>query len=295
MEKNILVTGGAGQLGTAIYDYVQKNPNNKFNWFFTDKQANTFNRYLNISDKRDVENFIRDRIYIVINCAAFTNVEAAEDKEQRKLCYELNTEIPAYLAELSNKLNFKLIHISTDYVYDDSKNIFKKEDSDKHPKSWYGITKLYGENDIKENTDNFMIIRTSWLYYRKEFKNFVSTVLRIVGNDNPMSVVSDQIGSPTYAGDLTEFIVRMIYSENFLPKTTLNFSNKGEISWYDFAKEIAKSLNKEDLIKSCVTKEYPTKAKRPKYSVMDLSKTSEFSSQFDFIIPKWKTSLNKII
>lgn len=152
-QYNILVTGGAGQLGTAIYDYVQKNPNDKFYWFFVDKKVNTVNRYLNLLYKRDVELFIRDRIDIVINCAAFTAVDLAEDKDKRKLCYELNTEVPAYLAELSNKLNFKLIHISTDYVYDDSKKIMKKEDSETKPKSWYGITKLYGENDISENTD----------------------------------------------------------------------------------------------------------------------------------------------
>lgn len=146
---------------------------------------------------------------------------------------------------------------------------------------------------------NYTIIRTSWLYYKKDFKNFVSTVVKFLESDKsmfrPMLVVSDQFGSPTYAGDLAEFIVRMIYNGEIPNKEIFNFSNKGEISWYDFAKEISETITNDNLIFPCTSKEYITKANRPKYSVMDLSKTSKFASKFDYIIPNWKDSLKKVI
>lgn len=284
-NKVILVTGSYGQLGSEIKELSSDYKKLKF--LFTDVDT------LDITNLKSLENFFNENpIDFVINCAGYTNVDKAEtDKDA---AYLINVSAVKYLAELTNKKSAGLIHISTDYVFDGTGNEPYKEDDATNPTSVYGKTKLQGELEILNTVKNSIIIRTSWLY-SSYGNNFVKTMLRLGKERNELNVVSDQTGSPTYAKDLAKVILDIINnssdnSGNFI-SGIYHYSNEGVCSWYDFAIEIFKIANITCKINPIGTKDFPTPAKRPFYSVLNKSK---IKSTFGITIPHWKDSLTSV-
>jgi len=285
---NILVTGANGQLGSEL-----KNLNNKFlmlNYkaFFTTRDE------LDITNKLSVKDFCElNDINIIINTAAYTAVDKAEkDKENANL---VNNIAVKNLAQISKEQNIKLIHISTDYVFDGRNYKPYTEDNVTNPGGVYGRTKLDGENAMIEiNPLNSIIIRTSWVY--SSFgANFVKTMLRLGKERDSLGVIFDQVGTPTYARDLAEALLQILNDECLILNDKVeiyNFSNEGVASWYDFAKEIMKMAKIECKINPIETKDYPTPAKRPHYSLLNKSKIKK---EFDIIIPYWKDSLHECL
>ena len=275
----ILVTGGNGQLAQCLKDVVINE--NEFNVDFQDLPA------LDITNKQQLESyFSKNELDYCINCAAYTAVDLAE--EQSDLAYAVNAEGPKNLAEVCKKYQVKLLHISTDFVFDGKKQTPYIETDMPNPLGVYGVSKWQGERYIQEVMEDYFIIRTSWLY--SEYgNNFMKTMLRLSETRDEISVVSDQIGSPTYAGDLAEVLIKIILSSppNY---GVYHYSNSGTISWYDFAVEIFKQFGKKIEVKPIKTKDYPTAAKRPKYSVLD---TTKIENNFNCTIKDWQGSLDK--
>ena len=276
-----LVTGGNGQLAQCLKNVVKNN--DELHVDFQDLP------YLDINDKQQLESyFLKNEFDYCINCAAYTAVDLAE--EQSDLAYAVNAEGPKYLAEVCQKHQVTLIHISTDFVFDGQKRIPYLETDAPNPLSVYGASKLQGERSIQETTEAYFIVRTSWLY--SEYgNNFIKTMLRLSETRDEISVVSDQIGSPTYAGDLAEVLIKIVLSSS-ISYGIYHYSNGGIVSWYDFASEIFKQFGKKIEVKPIKTKDYPTAAKRPKYSVLD---TTKIKNNFDCTIKDWQGSLNKVI
>jgi dTDP-4-dehydrorhamnose reductase len=276
-----LVTGGNGQLAQCLKNVVKNN--DELHVDFQDLP------YLDINDKQQLESyFLKNEFDYCINCAAYTAVDLAE--EQSDLAYAVNAEGPKYLAEVCQKHQVTLIHISTDFVFDGQKRIPYLETDAPNPLSVYGASKLQGERSIQETTEAYFIIRTSWLY--SEYgKNFMKTMLSLSETLNEISVVSDQIGSPTYAGDLAEVLIQIVLSSS-TNYGVYHYSNSGTISWYDFAVEIFKQFGKTIEVKPIKTKDYPTAAKRPKFSALN---TIKIENNFDCTIKDWQRSLNKVI
>ena len=276
----ILVTGGNGQLAQCLKDVVINE--NEFNVDFQDLPA------LDITNKQQLESyFSKNELDYCINCAAYTAVDLAE--EQSDLAYAVNAEGPKNLAEVCKKYQVKLLHISTDFVFDGKKQTPYIETDMPNPLGVYGVSKWQGERYIQEVMEDYFIIRTSWLY--SEYgNNFMKTMLRLSETRDEISVVSDQIGAPTYAGDLAEVLIKIILSSppNY---GVYHYSNSGTISWYDFAVEIFKQFGKKIEVKPIKTKDYPTAAKRPKYSVLD---TTKIKNNFNCTIKDWQGSLDKI-
>ena len=275
-----LVTGGNGQLAQSLKDVV--NHQDELDVDFQDLPD------LDITNKQQLESyFSNNELDYCINCAAYTAVDLAE--EQSDLAYAVNAEGPKYLAEVCQKHQVTLIHISTDFVFDGQKRIPYLETDAPNPLSVYGASKLQGERSIQETTEAYFIVRTSWLY--SEYgKNFIKTMLSLSETLNEISVVSDQIGSPTYAGDLAEVLTQIVLSSS-TNYGVYHYSNSGTISWYDFAVEIFKQFGKTIEVKPIKTKDYSTAAKRPKCSVLD---TTKIKNNFNCTINDWQTSLNKI-
>jgi dTDP-4-dehydrorhamnose reductase len=275
----ILVTGGNGQLAQCLKDVVINE--NEFNVDFQDLPA------LDITNKQQLESyFSKNELDYCINCAAYTAVDLAE--EQSDLAYAVNAEGPKNLAEVCKKYQVKLLHISTDFVFDGKKQTPYIETDMPNPLGVYGVSKWQGERYIQEVMEDYFIIRTSWLY--SEYgNNFMKTMLRLSETRDEISVVSDQIGAPTYAGDLAEVLIKIILSSppNY---GVYHYSNSGTISWYDFAVEIFKQFGKKIEVKPIKTKDYPTAAKRPKYSVLD---TTKIENNFNCTIKDWQGSLDK--
>ena len=280
---NVLVTGADGMLGKSIQFYQNEYPN--YNFFFTNKES------LNISRKEMLQTFVKmNDIAIIVNCAAYTNVEKAEFKSKKS--NKLNAKSVENLGEIAKENNCGLIHISTDYVFDgESKEPYSEEDVT-NPQNVYGITKLKGERILQEiNPENTIIIRTSWLY--GEFgSNFVKTILNLASEKETISVVNDQIGSPTFAKDLAKAILDIIPKINNSDVELFHYTNKGSCSWFDFATEIVKNANLKCEVKPVSSDFYPTEAKRPKYSLLNTSKIEE---NYQVEIPAWETSLKKCI
>ncbi|AOR26374.1 dTDP-4-dehydrorhamnose reductase [Formosa sp. Hel3_A1_48] len=276
-----LVTGGNGQLAQSLKDVV--NHQDELDVDFQDLPD------LDITNKQQLESyFSNNELDYCINCAAYTAVDLAE--EQSDLAYAVNAEGPKYLAEVCQKHQVTLIHISTDFVFDGQKRIPYLETDAPNPLSVYGASKLQGERSIQETTEAYFIVRTSWLY--SEYgNNFIKTMLRLSETRDEISVVSDQIGSPTYAGDLAEVLIKIVLSSS-ISYGIYHYSNGGIVSWYDFASEIFKQFGKKIEVKPIKTKDYPTAAKRPKYSVLD---TTKIKNNFDCTIKDWQGSLNKVI
>lgn len=287
MHKNILVTGTKGQLGSDIQCVIMNENTNKHQYFFTDKTT------LDITNKEAIEQFcILNDIQIIINCAAYTAVDKAE--EDAKNANNINHTAVRYLAEVSKKNDISLIHISTDYVFDGIHSQPYREDDESHPQGVYGETKLAGENAMIEVSPmNSIIIRTSWVYSTFG-NNFVKTMLRIGKDRDELGVIFDQIGTPTYAKDLAKSIIYIINNALLMNKSVevYHYSNEGVASWFDFAKEIFSQSNISCNVRPITTKEYPTPAKRPFYSVQNKRK---FKDTFGMEIPYWKDSLKECL
>ena len=279
---NILVTGSRGQLGSEIEELSQ---NYAYNFLFTDKEE------LDISNKEAISTFVqKNSIDTIINCAAYTAVDKAESEPI--MADKINHQAVKYLADISKEKDIKLIHISTDYVFDGGNFKPYIESDTTNPKSVYGQTKLDGENAIKKiNPKNSIIIRTSWVY--SSFgTNFVNTMLRLGKEKESLGVIFDQVGTPTYARDLAKTILEIFPQIENEKVEIYNYSNEGVLSWYDFAKEIMQMAKIGCAINPIETKEYPTPAKRPYYSLLNKAKIKE---QFKIEIPYWKDSLNECL
>lgn len=274
---NILVTGANGQLGSELRRLsMQYNQSITF----TDVEE------LNITDLEAICHCVKEkRIDVIVNCAAYTNVDKAEDDYETTDL--LNNKAVENLAIVCKEVNATLIHISTDYVFHGDGNVPCAEILPTNPLGVYGITKLAGEQSIQRIGCNYLIIRTSWLY--SSFgNNFVKTMRRLTTERDSLKVVFDQVGTPTYAGDLARLIYHIIESNQLSKQGIYHFSNEGVCSWYDFAKEIAVLSQAHCDIQPCHSDEFPSKVKRPHYSVLDKSKVK---NTFGIKIPYWKDSL----
>lgn len=278
----ILVTGAYGQLGREM-QLVEHNAED--NYIFTDKDT------LDITDAVAVDQMVlREGIDVVVNCAAYTNVELAEDEEN--IANVLNCVAVENLATAIAKVGGVLIHVSTDYVFGGNVNNTPIAETESvNPTGAYGRTKLAGEQAVAKSGCRAIVIRTAWLY--SEFgKNFVKTLLEVTATQPKRKVVIDQVGTPTYALDLAEVIAHIINTRTF-ECGTYHYSNEGVCSWYDFAKEIASiAQHNQCEITPCRSGEFPTKVIRPSYSVLDKSKIKEV---FGVEVPYWRDSLVKCI
>jgi len=280
--SRVLVTGSNGQVGSEIR-LLSSNYSDTF--LFTDKEK------LDITNISDIERFIdKNQIDIIINCGAYTAVDRAEEDEV--LADSVNHLAVKYLAKVSKEKNIKLIHISTDYVFDGRNSRPYIETDDTNPNSVYGSTKLAGEKALEEiNPKNTIIIRTSWVY--SSFgANFVKTMLRLGQERDSLGVIFDQVGTPTYAKDLARAILDILPEIENEKIEIYNYSNEGVLSWYDFAKEIMQMVKLDCQINPIETKSYPTPAQRPYYSVLNKAKIKE---QFNLTIPFWKDSLDECL
>ena len=285
---NILVTGANGQLGNEIRILTG---DSRHNYIYTDVVEAEGNRttMLDITNAEDVKAMVANHnIDVIINCAAYTNVDAAEDN--KALAEKLNSEAPAILANAMAETGGLLVHISTDYVFGgDPYNTPCREDQKGTPTGVYGATKLRGEQRITASGCKYLIIRTAWLY--SEFgKNFVKTMLNLTSTKPQLKVVFDQTGTPTYAYDLANAIVEIVESKKYEGNEGIyHYSNEGVCSWYDFTKVIAEMAGHTECdIQPCHSSEFPSKVVRPSYSVLDKSK---IKAVFGLTIPYWTDSL----
>ena len=248
--------------------------------------------YLDITDREAVRTFVTENdINIIINCAAYTNVDRAEEESEKAML--LNATATENLAQAMKEVEGLLIHISTDYVFGGDGDKPYTEEQPTAPKSVYGDTKLRGEEAIMSVGCRHIIIRTAWLYSTYG-NNFLKTMLRLTSERESISVVNDQIGTPTYAADLADTIVAIIEGGKAERNEGIyHFSNEGVCSWYDFAREIARVAgNRECKILPCLSSEYPSKVSRPAYSVLDKSKIKR---TFGTTIPHWRESVERCI
>ena len=277
-KAKILVTGAKGQLGRELQSIVGSG------WCFTDVDE------LDICSKEAVEAYVTsNHIDTIVNCAAYTNVDRAEDEPQET--ERINSDAVALLADVARRHNIRLIHISTDYVFGGTHyDTPISEDAEPQPLGVYGTTKLMGERAVVGSGCRHVIIRTAWLY-SPYGKNFVSTILRLATERDTIRVVSDQIGSPTYAHDLA-LVIRDISEGRIAAEGLYHYTNEGVISWYEFARAIVNIAGLECKVEACTTAEYGAKAPRPAYSVLSKAK---ISSVLEDEIPQWRVSLERCI
>lgn len=284
MEANdnrplVLVTGANGQLGKELQQLEANWP--AFKFLFLSRED------LPIHHFELVRNFFKGcKPAVLINCAAYTAVDKAE--QERDLAYQINAEAVGVLAAVCAANECRFIHVSTDYVFDGTATCPYKEEDLTAPQSVYGQTKLEGERQALLVNPNAVIIRTSWVY--SSFgKNFVKTIIRLLQDKPQISVVQDQLGSPTYAADLANAILQVASSNTWITGI-YNYSNTGIVSWFQFAVEIGKLSGLTTPIKGISTAEYPTPAKRPAWSVLD---TTKIVATYGVIIKDWKESLGQ--
>jgi dTDP-4-dehydrorhamnose reductase len=273
----VLVTGSNGQLGSELRDLVSDEY-----FYFTDKNT------LDIANKSAIENFCKENdINTIVNCAAYTAVDKAQEDIEN--ADRINHLAVKYLAEVAKENSIKLVHISTDYVFDGTNYRPYVESDATQPNGVYGSTKLAGEEAMKAiNPKDSIIIRTSWVY--SSFgANFVKTMLRLGKERDSLGVIFDQVGTPTYARDLAKTILEILPNIKSEKVEIYNYSNEGVLSWYDFAKEIMKMAKIECKVDPIETKAYPTPARRPHYSLLNKAKIKE---TFTIEIPYWKDSLD---
>lgn len=284
----ILVTGGNGQLGNEMRIVSQPS---KDRYIFTDvvEQDGVQTTILDITNLEAIRKIVRDNdVKVIVNCAAYTNVDGAESNQE--LAELLNAKAPQNLAIVMKEVDGLLVHISTDYVFGkEPYNTPCREDMVGTPTGVYGLTKLHGEQNIMASGCKYVIIRTAWLY--SEFgKNFVKTMLNLTATRPELKVVFDQVGTPTYAYDLAQAIVRIIERP---VEGIYHYSNEGVCSWYDFTKMIAEYSGHLDCnIQPCHSDEFPSPVKRPAFSVLDKTKIKQ---TFGITIPYWTDSLKKCI
>ncbi len=283
--KKLLVIGSNGQLGSCLKDLEHKF--NYIDFSFVDKDD------VDITNKEELNKFFyKNQFDYIVNCAAFTAVDKAEDEEID--AKKLNSDAVFYLGQLAKNNNIKIIHISTDYVFDGLKKIPYTETDPTNPSSIYGKTKLDGEIRLLNTCDSAIIIRTSWLY--SEYgNNFVKTMLRLAETNTELNIVNDQIGSPTYAGALANAIITIISKDilqNFWVQGIYHFSENGICSWFDFAKKIFEIKQIPINVNPIPSYKYPTKATRPKYSTLD---KSLIIKTFNIEILDWKENLKLML
>ena len=286
---NILVTGANGQLGTELRNAFRGSANHLI---FTDvaRLGDAETVYLDITNPDAVRLILEaEKVDVVINCAAYVDVDRAEDDQA--MADLLNRVAPGYLADVCKSLGATLIHISTDYVFEGNMSVPYREDVPPSPLGVYGATKAQGEKAILDSGCKYLIFRTAWLY-SPYGRNFVRTMRDLTSGRPSLKVVSDQIGTPTYAADLAAAIVYVITSGQISKTGIYNYTDEGVCSWYDFACAVRDLSGNVCDIRPCRTDEYPTKARRPAYSVLDKSKVK---ATFGLKIPSWYDSLVKCI
>lgn len=277
----ILVTGSNGQLGHCIKDIAKNHKD--LNFIYTDYQE------LDICSLNDVQHFFKaNKIDYCINCAAYTAVDKAESEPEK--AYNINVLGAKNLALACKTHQVTLIHISTDFVFDGQSKLPYVETDKANPISVYGKTKLEGELEIQEILTNYFIIRTSWLY-SEHCNNFMKTMLKLGKERDELSIVNEQIGTPTYAGDLAQVIIDIINDTKKM-YGLYHFSNEGIASWYDFAKAIFEESNIKIKVLPIKSKDYITPAQRPYFSVLDKTK---IKNNFQMIIPYWRESLKSAL
>ena len=302
---NILVTGANGQLGNELRVVTCGSADR---YLFTDvvdasqesvamlhklggQSVDTTTTKLDITDIEAIRKMVRENdVKVIVNCAAYTNVDAAEANQE--LAEVLNAKAPQNLATVMAEVGGLLVHISTDYVFGkEPYNTPCREDQKGTPTGVYGLTKLHGEQNILASGCDYIIIRTAWLY--SEFgKNFVRTMLNLTATKAELKVVFDQVGTPTYAGDLAQVIVNIIDGQKYKGNTGIyHYSNEGVCSWFDFTKMIAEySGHTNCYIQPCHSDEFPSPVKRPSFSVLDKTK---IKSTFGITIPYWTETLKR--
>lgn len=278
----ILVTGSDGQLGRSLRKKFENDPD--IEAVFTDVDT------LDITDRNALERFFSDNHFdILVNCAAYTAVDRAESDDL--MAARLNTQAVGYMAEVASRYNVRIIHISTDYVFSGDSSRPYVENDEPYPHSIYGRTKLEGEGILKSFCPDSVIIRTAWLY--SEYgNNFVKTMHRLGKENGAVSVVSDQIGTPTYAGDLADAIHSVVKNKEWHPGI-YHFTDEGVASWYDFAIAIFELSGMKNVkVTPINTVNFSAPAKRPQYSVLSKNK---IKSTFGLSIPYWRDSLERCI
>lgn len=278
--KKILVTGANGQLGSELAVLSKKYPN--YEWIFADRIKATLDNLELLQSQLEII-----QPDIIFNCGAYTAVDKAES--EKELAFTVNQLAVELIAKYSKKNNVKLIHVSTDYVFDGTSSIALDEEAKTNPINVYGESKLAGEiKCLKENSES-IIIRTSWVY-SKFGNNFVKTMQRLMQERDEINVVNDQIGSPTYALDLAQAMITILESSKWI-SGIYNYSNEGEISWYEFALSIKELGDYKCKIEGIPSSSYPTPAKRPNFSLLDKTK---IKMVYNLEIPNYKESLKKI-
>ena len=277
--KKILVTGATGQLGSELKVLAPRY--SQLDWVFADRSV------LDLSNLKVISQVLDEiQPQIIINCAAYTAVDKAESETE--LADILNHQAVAVLAQWSHSNGCQFLHISTDYVFDGNSSAPLNEEAATGPINVYGQTKLAGEQACLRENPNAIVIRTSWVYSAFG-ANFVKTMSRLMQERNSLNVVNDQIGSPTYAADLAEAIVTIIIHPNW-QAGIYHYSNEGEISWYEFAQAIQEIGGFDCQITGIPSTDYPTPARRPKYSLLDKSK---IATTFGVVVPGYRESLER--
>lgn len=279
---NILVTGSNGQLGNEMQQLSKQSANN---YYFTDVAE------IDITNIEAIRTFVNNHdIQTIINCAAYTNVDKAEDDFE--IADLINNKAVENLAIVCKEHDATLFHVSTDYVFLGNKNLPCKEDEPTDPIGAYGKTKLAGEQSIDRVGCKALIFRTAWLYSIYG-NNFVKTMQRLTNERENLTVVFDQVGTPTHAADLAQAIFSIIENNQYAGNEGIyHYSNEGVCSWYDFAIEIAQLSGNVCNIQPCYSSDFPSKVKRPTFSVLDKNK---IKTTFDMTVPYWKDSLKKCI
>lgn len=280
----IWLIGNKGMLGSEIARQLIEN---KIDFVGTDIDVD-------ITSYDALSTFAKNKsIKWIINCAAYTAVDLAESNVE--LATKLNATAPGNIAKVAKEIDATVIHISTDYVFDGTGDSPRTEDMEIAPIGVYGITKADGEKSVSENAEKYYILRTAWLYGWAG-KNFVYTMLRAMNKNPAVKVVADQKGTPTFAGDLAHVILKIISKENPIPYGIYHVTDLGETTWWDFTKEIKNQgidvgylQNKDCVVNSCTTEEYPTPAKRPAYSVLSKDKIQQ---ALGITLPQWQESLS---
>jgi dTDP-4-dehydrorhamnose reductase len=277
--KRILVTGAKGQLGSSLKEAAEQQ--DVFAFTFLDLED------LDLTREAEVRSYFeKETVAYIINCAAYTDVDKAETHHDE--AFAINAEVPRLLGEICQEKSVRLIQMSTDYIYNGKVSSPHKEDEEPAPLSVYAQSKLEGEKFLWKNS-GAMIIRTSWLYGAYG-RNFLKTILRLADEKEELQVVHDQVGTPTYSGDLAKALLHVISkseANSFIPGI-YNYSNEGICSWYDFAAEIILQSAKKCRVTPIATRQFPQVAVRPTYSVMDKSKIRD---TFSLKIPAWQESL----
>ena len=288
-KLNVLVTGGNGQLGCALRAAARGSSDR---YVFTDISALPGEEtvYLDVTNPAAVEIVCdSEKVDVIINCSGYTDVEGAESDPGTAAL--LNTEVPRTLASICRSRRATLIHISTDYIFSGQASEPIREDAAPAPANVYGASKLAGEKAILDSACSSIIIRTAWLF-SSYGRNFVKTMMGLTRDREQLRVVADQVGTPTFADDLAAFIVDIISSRRLGEKGIYNYTNLGVASWYDFATAIRGLAGNSCEIAPCRSSEYPQKARRPHYSVLDKSLVQK---TFGITIPHWYESLKKCV